>query len=214
MTNTVSAYCSARGKKVKVLVTRSCPTLCDPMDCSQVPLSMGFSRQEIWSGRPFPSPRDLPDPGIKPVSPALQADSLPSEPPGKPSVRRPSSKKLPLQKARPEFHGRVRSLASALPHMRHPQGISIHFTHHHTNSREPWVGKSSVFCIRGPEHPRGQVHLPGSESHSPSSAKDGEAVHCPLSQGICMLRRIITSAKGKAPQHRLSGLSRKGRLYQ
>ena len=94
MTNTVSAYCSARGKKVKVLVTRSCPTLCDPMDGSQVPLSMGFSRQEIWSGRPFPSPRDLPDPGIKPVSPALQADSLPSEPPGKPSVRRPSSKKL------------------------------------------------------------------------------------------------------------------------
>ena len=125
-----------------------------------------------------------------------------------------SQGKLPLQKARPEFHGRVRSLASALPHMRHPQGISIHFTHHHTNSREPWVGKSSVFCIRGPEHPRGQVHLPGSESHSPSSAKDGEAVHCPLSQGICMLRRIITSAKGKAPQHRLSGLSRKGRLYQ
>ena len=45
----------------------------------QAPLSMGFSRQEYWSGLPFPSPRlDLPDPEIKPVSPALQADSLPN----------------------------------------------------------------------------------------------------------------------------------------
>ena len=50
----------------------------------QAPLSMGFSKQEYWSGLPFPSPGDLPDPGIKPRSPALQADSLPSEPPGKP----------------------------------------------------------------------------------------------------------------------------------
>ena len=50
----------------------------------QAPLSMGFSRQECWSGLPFPSPGDLPDPGIKPGSPALQADVLPSEPPGKP----------------------------------------------------------------------------------------------------------------------------------
>ena len=48
------------------------------------PLSMGFSRQEYWSGLPFPSPGDLPDPGIQPGSPALQADSLPSELPGKP----------------------------------------------------------------------------------------------------------------------------------
>ena len=46
--------------------------------------SMGFSRQEYWSGLPFPSPGDLPDPGIKPRSPALQADALTSEPPGKP----------------------------------------------------------------------------------------------------------------------------------
>ena len=50
----------------------------------QAPLSMGFSRPEYWSGLPFPSPGDLPDPGIKPRSPALQADSLSSEPPGKP----------------------------------------------------------------------------------------------------------------------------------
>ena len=46
---------------------------------------MGFPRQEYWSGLPFPSPGDLPDPGIEPMSPALQADSLPSEPPGKPN---------------------------------------------------------------------------------------------------------------------------------
>ena len=43
---------------------------------------MGFSRQEYWSGLPFPSPGDLPDPGIEPRSPALEADALTSEPPG------------------------------------------------------------------------------------------------------------------------------------
>ena len=48
----------------------------------QAPPSMGFSRQECWSGLPFPSPGDLPNPGIEPRSPALQADTLPSEPPG------------------------------------------------------------------------------------------------------------------------------------
>ena len=50
----------------------------------QAPLSMEFSRQECWSGLPFPSPGDLPDTGIKPRSPELQADSLPSELLGKP----------------------------------------------------------------------------------------------------------------------------------
>ena len=50
----------------------------------QASLSMRFSRQEYWSGLPFPSPGDLPDLGIEPRSPALQADALPSEPPGKP----------------------------------------------------------------------------------------------------------------------------------
>ena len=51
----------------------------------QAPPSMEFSRQEYWSGVPFPSPEDLPNPGIKPGSPTLQADALLSEPPGKPS---------------------------------------------------------------------------------------------------------------------------------
>ena len=53
-------------------------------ESNQDPLSMGFPRQEYWSGLPFPSPGDLQDPGIEPGSPALQVDSLPSEPPGKP----------------------------------------------------------------------------------------------------------------------------------
>ena len=50
----------------------------------QALLSMGFSRQEYWSGLPFPSPGDLPNPGIEPRSRILQADALSSEPPGKP----------------------------------------------------------------------------------------------------------------------------------
>ena len=62
------------------LVTRLCPTLVTPWTVAcQAPLSMGFSRQEYWSGSPFPSPGDLADPGIEPRSSALQADSLPTE---------------------------------------------------------------------------------------------------------------------------------------
>ena len=61
------------------LVTQLYPTL-----SNQSPLFVEFSRQEYWNGKPFPSPENLPNPGIKPWSPALQADSLPSEPPGKP----------------------------------------------------------------------------------------------------------------------------------
>ena len=67
------------------LVAKLCPTLATPWTVAyQAPLSMEFSRQEYWSGLPFPSPGDLPDPGIKPRSPALQAGSLPSELQGKP----------------------------------------------------------------------------------------------------------------------------------
>ena len=64
------------------LVAQSYLTLCHPMDCRHLCL-WGFSRQESFSGLPCPLPRDLPNPGIKPRSPTLQADSLPSEPPGK-----------------------------------------------------------------------------------------------------------------------------------
>ena len=65
--------------KMKVKVTQSCLTLCDHMK-----EFMEFSRPENWSGKPFPSSGDLPNPGIDPRSPALQADSLLSEPPGNP----------------------------------------------------------------------------------------------------------------------------------
>ena len=62
------------------LVAKSCPTLSTPWAIAlQAPLSMGFSRQEYWSGLPFPSPGDLPSPGQEPGSPALQADSLLTE---------------------------------------------------------------------------------------------------------------------------------------
>ena len=67
------------------LVTQSCLTLVTLWTAArQAPLSMGFSRQEYWSGLPCPPPGDLPSPGIEPMSPALLVDSLPSEPPGKP----------------------------------------------------------------------------------------------------------------------------------
>ena len=63
-----------------VKVSQSYPTLCNPWTAAlQAPLSMGFSRQEYWSGLPCPSPEDLPNPGIELRSPALQADSLLSE---------------------------------------------------------------------------------------------------------------------------------------
>ena len=68
-----------------VLVTQSCLTLLTPWTVvHQVPLSMGFFRQEHWTGLSFPFPGDLPDSGIEPKSPTLQVDSLPSKLPGKP----------------------------------------------------------------------------------------------------------------------------------
>ena len=71
-------------------VAQMCPTLCYPLDCSprSSSLSMGFSSQEYWSGLPFPSPGDLPNPGIEPRSPALHTDALTSEPPGKSEVEK------------------------------------------------------------------------------------------------------------------------------
>ena len=72
------------------LITQSYLTLHNPMACThQASLSMGFFRQEYWSGLPFPPPGHLPNPGIEPtspVSPALQADSLPTKLLGKPLV--------------------------------------------------------------------------------------------------------------------------------
>ena len=67
------------------LVAKTCLTLETPWTVAhQAPLSVGFCRQEYWSGLPFPSPGNLPDPVIEPASPALRADSLPTELQGKP----------------------------------------------------------------------------------------------------------------------------------
>ena len=80
-------YCLLCGERESESeVAQACLTLCNPMDyiTLQAPPSMGFSRQEYWSELSFPSPGDLPDPGIEPRSPALQADALTSEPVGKP----------------------------------------------------------------------------------------------------------------------------------
>ena len=68
--------------KVKVNVTQLCPTLCNPMDYT----IHGIFQARILEWMPFPSPGDLPNPGVEPRSPTLQADSLPSELPGKPTT--------------------------------------------------------------------------------------------------------------------------------
>ena len=70
--------------KSEVLVTQSCPTFYNPVDCSPPGSSVhGIFQARILEWEPFPSPGDFPDPGTEPRSPALQADSLLSEPPGK-----------------------------------------------------------------------------------------------------------------------------------
>ena len=63
-----------------------CPTLCDPMDyiAGQAPPSVGFFRQEYWTGLPFPTPGDLPNPGIEAAFPALTGRLFTTEPPGRP----------------------------------------------------------------------------------------------------------------------------------
>ena len=77
---------------------------------------MEFSRPEYWSGRPFPSPGDLPNTGIEPRSPTLQADSLPAEPPGKPKNTGVGSPSLPTDLPNPGIEPRSPALqADSLP---------------------------------------------------------------------------------------------------
>ena len=73
----------------------------------QDPLSMGVSRQEYWSGLPFPPPGNFPNPGIKPRSPALQVDSLPSEPPVEPRWKKEMHQSLDLLPSRTFFKSRI-----------------------------------------------------------------------------------------------------------
>ena len=87
MYSIVIQYFYTLWKKVKVKLLSRVRLFATPRTVAyQAPPSMGFSRQEHWSGLPFPSPADLPNPGIEPRSPALQTDALPSEPPGKPYI--------------------------------------------------------------------------------------------------------------------------------
>ena len=79
--------------KVKVLVAQSCLTLCNPWTIAlQAPLSIEFSRQEYWSGLLVRPPRDLPNPGIEPTSPAWAGRFFTAEPPGKPCTFVPGPK--------------------------------------------------------------------------------------------------------------------------
>ena len=80
----ILCHLSHQGNTVQSLVTQSWLTATSWTLAHQAPLSMEFSRQECCSGLPCLPPGDLPNPGIEPSSPTLQADSLPSEPPGKP----------------------------------------------------------------------------------------------------------------------------------
>ena len=86
----------------------------------QAPLSTEFSRQEYWSGLPLPSPGSLPNPGIKPGSPELQEDSLPSEPTREAEEAAKSC-------SNPEPGSRLRALSH---HCRWKKGLSLFFTHH------------------------------------------------------------------------------------
>ena len=80
--NPVEQWSTSQEFKMKVLVTQSCPTLCDPMDCSPPGSSVrGILQQEYLSGLPLPSPGDLPDPRFEPGSPTLQTESVLSESP-------------------------------------------------------------------------------------------------------------------------------------
>ena len=80
----VICFRNERRLKSKSEVAQLCPTLCGPVDCSPPGSSThGILQARYWGGLPFPSQGDLPDPGIEPRSPALPADALTSEPPGR-----------------------------------------------------------------------------------------------------------------------------------
>ena len=118
------------------IVTQSCPTLCDPMDCSPPGSSVhGILQARMLGGFPYPSPRDLPGPGIEPRSPALWAGSLPCEPQGK-----PESNKIPCTERQILKHWTTR-LNSILN-----QALLIHCSQHtsHEKGRVSWEDWSHI----------------------------------------------------------------------
>ena len=101
-----------------------CPTLCTLWTVAhQAPLSMGFSRQQHWSGLPCPSPWDLPDPGIKPTSPAspaslaLQTDSYHAEPPGKLQIPPLEDQNLPWLRATDKYINEILQYLHVAPQL-------------------------------------------------------------------------------------------------
>ena len=106
------------------------------------PLSMGFSQQKHWSGLPCPPPGDLPNPGIKPRSPTLQGDSLPSEPPGKPKDTRVGSLSLLLLMLLgfKDAMGRIQSSENEIQEGEHPDRGSLDQLCQRTQCHLKWTG--------------------------------------------------------------------------
>ena len=109
-------------------MVQSCPTLATPWTVvHQAPLSMGFSRQEYWSGLPFPSPGDLPNPGIEPGTFALQVDSLLTELQGKPEfglTQLSQARSSNLDKNDPCYPGPPHALKSILNPSSAPSNVA------------------------------------------------------------------------------------------
>ena len=127
---------------------------------------MGFSSQEYWSGLPFPSPGDLLEPGIEPGSPVLQADALPSEPPGKPTDTYNAPRTLRLfssiedsrnRKKEKDRSGRISVLLSLLD----TQGNPVRHPHAPDESRGPsacrQVGGRTISVSWGPAQAQGRL---------------------------------------------------------
>ena len=109
----------------------------------QAPRSMGFSRQEYWSGLPFPSPRDLPDLGIEPGSPALQVDPLPTEPPGQRTMKRLFS--LPWRVCSSEAYGVAPAPRAFLPAL---WWSSLSCCKHRPRLSLLWAPQAEAWCGR------------------------------------------------------------------
>ena len=125
-------------KEITLYLAQPWPTLCDPMGCyPQAPLSMGFSRQEYWSGLPFPSAGDLPDIGIEPgslASSALQAGSLPEHHLGSPKSSYNSISKMTLKWTEgPEKHFPKENIQMVNKHVKK---CSLNITKHQGNTNQ------------------------------------------------------------------------------
>ena len=142
---------------VVCLVAQSCPTLCDPMDCSPPGSSVrGIFQVRILKWMPFPSPGDLPDPEIEPVSPALQADSLPAEPSGKrlwwgyitPKPLQAHISGLQDQSPYPGLQGPVLGCFHALCELSESpsHGLLVHFHYRHAGTFTAFQTRQACFA--------------------------------------------------------------------